>query len=124
MSGCNRRHLMELRYYADVDHCETKSLSKFQAMEDRFVSLDDCCRAKFPQNISDCCEAGGNGCNLSGNLKFIPVSISPWSKSFQTSVNALLTASIFLSRIGRIKFVSPRMRYCWQSGSKLSPRQL
>ena len=80
---------MELRYYADTDKCATKSLSKFQAMEDRFVSLDECCRAEFPQNISGCCEAGGDGCNLSGNLKYIPVSVFPWSKSSQTSVKCI-----------------------------------
>lgn len=72
--ACNRRNLVTLKYYATDDHCKTKALSAFRAMEDRFDLLDDCCRAKFPQNVSHCCEAGDNGCILSGNLHYIPVS--------------------------------------------------
>ena len=65
---------MALKYYADDKHCGAKAKSTFRALEERFDSLDECCRAKFPLHISDCCEAGGNGCALSGNIKFIPVS--------------------------------------------------
>ena len=65
---------MSLKYYANDNHCDVKAISEFRAMEERFDSLDDCCQAKFPQNISDCCEAAENGCLLSGNYKFIPVS--------------------------------------------------
>lgn len=67
---------MSLKYYANDNHCDVKAISEFRAMEERFNSLEDCCRAKFPQNISDCCEAADNGCSLSGNHKFIPVSTS------------------------------------------------
>ena len=73
-SRCNRRKLMTPKFYVIDGHCDSKSMSEFRAMEERFDSLDDCCRTKFPQNISDCCKAGGNNCILSGNLKFIPVS--------------------------------------------------
>ena len=72
--GCNKQELMSLKYYANDNHCDVKAISEFRAMEERFDSLDDCCQAKFPQNISDCCEAAENGCLLSGNYKFIPVS--------------------------------------------------
>ena len=74
--GCNKRELMSLKYYANDNICDVKAISEFRAMEERFNSLEDCCRAKFPQNISDCCEAVDNGCSLSGNHKFIPVSTS------------------------------------------------
>jgi hypothetical protein len=63
---------MSLKYYALNDHCGSKPISKFVASEEQFDSIDECCRAKFPQSVSDCCEAGS--CTLSGNLKFIPVS--------------------------------------------------
>lgn len=71
--NCNRRQLMSLKFFAVGDHCEQKALSQFKAIEDRFDSLDDCCRAKFAQNLSECCEAWDSGCALSGKLKFIPV---------------------------------------------------
>jgi hypothetical protein len=69
-----------LKFYAVDDHCDAKDMSQFRLSEERFESLDECCRAKFPQSISDCCEAGnendGLGCSLSGYVKFIPVSHS------------------------------------------------
>ena len=71
---CNKDQLMSLKFYAVDDHCGAKAMSEFRAMEERFDSLDECCRKKFPQSVSDCCEAGDNGCSLSGSLKFIPVS--------------------------------------------------
>ena len=73
---CNRRDLMALKYYADDKQCGTKAMSVFRALEDRFDSLDECCRAKFPLAISDCCEAGDGGCALTGSFKYIPVSDS------------------------------------------------
>jgi hypothetical protein len=63
---------MALKYYADDKSCVPKAMSAFRAFETRFDSLDECCHAKFPLHISDCCEAGD--CTLSGNVKFIPVS--------------------------------------------------
>ena len=77
---------MALKYYADIGHCNTKATSMFRALEDRFDSLDECCRAKFPQSVSDCCEAG-DGCSLSGNLKFIPVSPSFVALKFEWYYN-------------------------------------
>jgi hypothetical protein len=74
-SSCNRRDLMALKYYANSDFCSTKAMSKFRALEVRFDSLDDCCHTKFPQYVSDCCESSDGSCSLSGNLRFIPVSI-------------------------------------------------
>ena len=74
--GCNRRDLMLLKFYALDNYCAAKAMSEFRATEERFGSLDECCRSKFPQSVSDCCEAGDNGCSLSGIFKFIPVSIS------------------------------------------------
>ena len=65
---------MTLKYYAADDHCEQKALSQFRALEERFETLEDCCRAKFQSNVSECCAAGDSECSLSGNLKFIPVS--------------------------------------------------
>jgi hypothetical protein len=65
---------MALKFFADNDHCGTKSISTFKELEDRFDSLDECCQTKFPQSVSACCEAGDGGCLLSGNFKFIPVS--------------------------------------------------
>ena len=65
---------MLLKFYAVDDHCGTKAMSEFRAMEERFDSLDDCCRVKFPQSVSDCCETGDGGCSLSGSMKYIPVS--------------------------------------------------
>lgn len=66
---------MSLKFYAVENHCDSKAMSKFRAMEERFDSLDECCRAKFPQSIADCCSVREGECSLSGNLKFIPVSI-------------------------------------------------
>ena len=66
-----------LKFYAVHDHCGTKAMSEFRAMEERFDSLDDCCRVKFPQSVSDCCKAGDGGCSLSGNIKYIPVRLFP-----------------------------------------------
>ena len=63
---------MALKYYADDKSCGAKAMSAFRAFETRFDSLDECCHAKFPLHISDCCEAGD--CTISGNVKFIPVS--------------------------------------------------
>lgn len=65
---------MSLKFYAVDDHCGSKAMSEFRALEERFDSLDDCCRIKFPLSVSDCCEAGEDGCLRSGHLKFIPVS--------------------------------------------------
>ena len=64
------------KFYAMNSHCGSKAMSEFRAMEERFDSLDDCCRAKFPHDISNCCKDGGDDCSLSGNLKFIPVRAS------------------------------------------------
>ena len=72
---CDRRALKVLKFYPVDGHCEAKALSEFRVMEDRFDSLDDCCRVKFPHGVSDCCETGEDNCILSGNIKFIPVSI-------------------------------------------------
>ena len=66
---------MSIKFYSTSDGCDHKALSKFRALEERFDSLDDCCRIKFLENVSDCCDNGG-GCTLSGTLKFIPVSFS------------------------------------------------
>ena len=65
---------MSLKFYAVDDHCGSKAMSEFRALEERFDSLDDCCRIKFPLSVSDCCDAGEDGCLRSGHLKFIPVS--------------------------------------------------
>lgn len=66
---------MTLKFYAiNGRHCSSKAMSAFRAMEERFDSLDDCCRTKFPQNVSNCCQDGDGDCSLSGNIKFIPVS--------------------------------------------------
>jgi hypothetical protein len=74
---CNARHLMTTKFFADSDHCGKKHLSEFKVGEERFASLDDCCNAKFPQSISVCCgKEGLGGCVLSGNVKYIPVSMS------------------------------------------------
>jgi hypothetical protein len=81
---CNSRDLMALKYYADSKHCGTKTVSTFRALEDRFDSLDECCQTKFPQSVSECCEAGDTGCSLSGNIKFIPVSKECVSKVLGT----------------------------------------
>jgi hypothetical protein len=63
---------MTLNFFANGDHSDKKALSQFWSFEERlFDSLDNCCREKFPQNTSECCEAGGSCCPLSGNLKFI-----------------------------------------------------
>ena len=75
-SKCNRNKLMMPKFYAINGHCGSKAMSEFRAMEERFDSLDDCCRAKFPHDISNCCKDGGDDCSLSGNLKFIPVRAS------------------------------------------------
>ena len=71
--NCNRRHLQSLMFFAIGDHCEQKALSQFKAMEERFESLDDCCRAKFAQSLSECCDAGDGDCALSGKLELVPV---------------------------------------------------
>lgn len=66
---------MQLKFYAAGDHCDAKATSKFRAMEERYDSLADCCRAKFALSFSDCCKTTKGGCdNMSGNVKFIPVS--------------------------------------------------
>ena len=79
--GCNRRNLMTLKFYGAEDRCEAKAMSKFRAMEERFDSLESCCRVKFPQNLSDCCATRDDGCSLSGKVKFIPVSVVAYKLS-------------------------------------------
>ena len=69
------RKLTSLKFFADDNHCKAKAMSEFIAMEARFDSLDECCRIKFPQGVSDCCKAGEGDCVLSGKSRFIPVSI-------------------------------------------------
>ena len=75
-SNCNERHLMAVKFFAVSDHCSIKALSEFRIWEDRFDSLDECCRAKFAQSLSYCCEKTGShgSCILSGLLNYIPVS--------------------------------------------------
>ena len=70
--NCNRRQLSEKKFFSTADRCKKKSLSQFRAMEERFESEYDCCREKFPQNLSNCCKIG-DGCDNSINLMYIPV---------------------------------------------------
>ena len=65
---------MTLQFYSTGGSCKAKAMSKFRAMEERFDSLRKCCRAKFPNSLSDCCSAKDSDC-LSGKIKFIPVRI-------------------------------------------------
>lgn len=78
-SKCNKRLLTSLKFFASVDGCNEKPLAHFRAWEERFDSLNDCCLAKFPENVSDCCSTNA-GCILSGNTKYIPVSFDPTLK--------------------------------------------
>ena len=74
---CNERHLMTNKFFAIAEsgRCNRKPLSQFRSWEDRFDSIDDCCRTRFPESFSECCSATDVGsCVLSGNLKYIPVS--------------------------------------------------
>ena len=111
---------MLLKFYAVDDHCGTKARSEFRAMEERFDSLDDCCRVKFPQSVSDCCETGDGDCSLSGSMKYIPV--SSFSQYLLYLSNKVIPDKIIFTiektqRNGKTKFVTPRMKTYLQDGN-------
>lgn len=124
-SSCNERHLMTVKFFAATDHCGAKALSEFRVGEDRFDSLEECCRAKFTQSLSHCCEKmdGHRGCTLSGSLKYIPVSSATWWRfrncSLSASLNKMLTTLNYLShcRAGSSKFAMQRIWTWWLIGS-------
>lgn len=116
---------MSAKFYAAGNHCDSKAMSEFQAMEERFDSLDDCCRAKFSQRVSDCCESHGDGCSLSGKLKFIPVSVILLIlPNYLQELNYNLCLFRGCFRDGKIRYVSKRMRTFWQIGNKHLLKQL
>jgi hypothetical protein len=116
---------MLVKFYAAGNHCDSKALSEFQAMEKRFDSLDDCCRAKFPQRVSDCCESHSDGCSLSGEMKFIPVSvILLLLQNYLQDLNDYLYLFRRWFRDGKIRYVSKRIRTFWQIGNKHLLKQL
>jgi len=87
---CNERNLETLKFFAASGHCSKKPLSEFSIWEERFDSLNDCCRTKFPETLSDCCDAKDLGsCVLSGNLRYIP----NWGSQLCYSKDAYLLAT-------------------------------
>lgn len=54
--------------------CEMKLLSELEAWEfEIYYSLNACCREKFPNYMTSCCEAtGAGGCALSGTVQWLP----------------------------------------------------
>ena len=64
-----------LKFYSDSSQCRQKALSDFEAWEadERFDTLDECCLANHPYQLSECCDSEGlGGCNLSGTIKYLP----------------------------------------------------
>lgn len=64
------------KFYPDYTshQCNKKPLEEFAAYEvEVFDTLLSCCREKFPNSISSCCDAeGAGGCLESGLMKWIP----------------------------------------------------
>lgn len=112
---------MKENFYAVTNGCERKALSRFEALEERFDSLDDCCHAKFPQSVSDCCKTD---CILSGNLKFIPVRISCFGTDVLATFETILNQKYFLciARNGTIKSATLKTKICCQVGNVHLPR--
>ena len=56
------------------NECNRKPLSEFETWENEiYDSLYDCCRDKFPNYITSCCETpGSGGCPLSGVVQWLP----------------------------------------------------
>ena len=54
--------------------CETKLLSDLEFWVDEiYDTLHTCCRDRFPNSITSCCDAeGAGGCDLSGIIKWLP----------------------------------------------------
>ena len=55
--------------------CESKIQSEFDEQEEHetYGTLHSCCRDKFPNSLTSCCEASGaGGCTLSGTIQWLP----------------------------------------------------
>ena len=65
-----------LQYFPDhsASQCDSKPMTEFKEFEnERFDTLDECCLAKFPNDLVNCCGADGlGGCIESGVVKYLP----------------------------------------------------
>jgi hypothetical protein len=121
---------MTLKFFANGDHCDKKALSQFWSFEERlFDSLDDCCRENFPQNTSECCEAGGGCCTLSSNLNqscYIKDRnpLAGWEQAFPKilSLSAVSTTCIMMWHPGEIP--GRVLQNNWDLGNGISIRDL
>lgn len=110
---------MELKYYSVDNHCDAKAISSFWASEDRFDSLEECCQTKFPQSVSDCCNAGENGCSLSGNHKYIPVSETHYFKLTAGWILALISFSFQFIELERSDMLHQRRELAGKLGKSI-----
>jgi hypothetical protein len=55
-------------------NCESRQLIDFGSWESEiYDTLHACCRDRFPNSITSCCEAAGtSGCDLSGTVQWLP----------------------------------------------------
>lgn len=64
-----------LLYYPNYhdSRCDQKVVTEFEFWDtQKFLSKQDCCIDRFPNDINSCCKAGLGECSLSGHLVYLP----------------------------------------------------
>lgn len=64
-----------LLYYPNYDKslCDQKVVTEFEFWDtQKYLTKDECCRDKYPNDISGCCKAGKGECSLSGHSVYLP----------------------------------------------------